>query len=79
MTRDAITQQARQILLTYDPVPRDWQKEALRIWSINYRGTVSVVTGGGKTIFCLLSMKEALRQLTAFIFFQKLNIGSTVN
>ena len=60
MTRDAITQQARQILLTYDPVPRDWQKEALRIWSINYRGTVSVVTGGGKTIFCFLSMKEAL-------------------
>ena len=31
--------------------PRAWQVEALRRWRENLRGVVSVVTGGGKTIF----------------------------
>ncbi len=41
--------------------PRRWQKEAFEIWQHEMRGVVSVVTGGGKTVFaqiCILSFKE---------------------
>lgn len=34
--------------------PRGWQAEALEIWKRGLRGTVRVVTGGGKTIFAQL-------------------------
>ncbi len=44
--------------------PRTWQNEALRIWvATGRRGVVSVVTGGGKTLFaalCMLEVREAL-------------------
>src|SRR5438874_1339258 len=36
--------------------PRQWQKTALAIWAENLRGVVSVVTGGGKTIFAEMCM-----------------------
>jgi superfamily II DNA or RNA helicase len=36
--------------------PRDWQREALAQWRKAMRGVVSVVTGGGKTIFAFLCM-----------------------
>lgn len=36
--------------------PRKWQLEALDAWSSKMSGVVSVVTGGGKTIFALLCM-----------------------
>lgn len=35
--------------LVYEP--RAWQIEALTLWKRQLRGTVSVVTGGGKTVF----------------------------
>jgi superfamily II DNA or RNA helicase len=41
--------------------PRRWQHEALERWRREMRGVVSVVTGGGKTVFaqlCILSFKE---------------------
>jgi superfamily II DNA or RNA helicase len=41
--------------------PRRWQIEALQNWKGEYRGVVSVVTGGGKTIFgelCILAFLE---------------------
>ncbi len=41
--------------------PRRWQEEAFKIWQHEMRGVVSVVTGGGKTVFaqmCILSFKE---------------------
>lgn len=41
--------------------PRNWQIDALRIWEKEFRGVVSVVTGGGKTVFaemCILSYKQ---------------------
>jgi len=41
--------------------PRRWQEEAFEIWQHEMRGVVSVVTGGGKTVFaqmCILSFKE---------------------
>jgi superfamily II DNA or RNA helicase len=31
--------------------PRDWQAKALETWSAGRRGVISVVTGGGKTVF----------------------------
>jgi len=37
--------------------PRAWQSEALNRWKAQYRGVVSVVTGGGKTIFAFLCME----------------------
>jgi len=40
---------------------RAWQKSALVRWSDTQRGVVSVVTGGGKTIFAFLCM-EAFRR-----------------
>lgn len=41
--------------------PRDWQYDALRLWLKDSRGVVSVVTGGGKTVFafqCMLAFRE---------------------
>lgn len=35
------------------PTPRHWQAEALKRWLSRRRGVVSVVTGGGKTLFAL--------------------------
>ncbi|MCY4474954.1 MAG: DEAD/DEAH box helicase [Chloroflexi bacterium] len=42
--------------------PRRWQIEALAAWSSQLRGVVSVVTGGGKTIFAMLCMVEVWRR-----------------
>ena len=40
-------------------VPREWQTNALARWiEYGYRGVVSVVTGGGKTSFAQLCIKE---------------------
>src|SRR5689334_9010824 len=36
--------------------PRAWQHEALRLWLKDSRGVVSVVTGGGKTVFAFQTM-----------------------
>jgi superfamily II DNA or RNA helicase len=41
--------------------PRAWQVEALEIWRHYLRGVVSVVTGGGKTVFAYLCIREFLR------------------
>jgi len=38
--------------------PRKWQFIALEKWKENFRGIISVVTGGGKTVFAFLSIKE---------------------
>lgn len=41
--------------------PRRWQSIALELWEENSRGVVSVVTGGGKTLFafiCMLSFRS---------------------
>lgn len=38
--------------------PRKWQQEALNIWLETYKGVVSVVTGGGKTIFAELCIEQ---------------------
>lgn len=40
---------------------RAWQKEALRLWSKNLNGVVSVVTGGGKTFFAILCLVKFFR------------------
>jgi superfamily II DNA or RNA helicase len=58
--RSDIARSDHHIIAAYDPPLRKWQAEALLIWSRLRRGTVSVVTGGGKTIFCYLCMREAL-------------------
>lgn len=47
-------------LTQYSPALRSWQAAALEKWEQHFRGTVSVVTGGGKTVFALLCMREAL-------------------
>lgn len=39
-------------------VPRGWQVEALSRWEKSFRGTVRVVTGGGKTIFSFFCLKK---------------------
>ncbi|MCH7663642.1 MAG: DEAD/DEAH box helicase family protein [Chloroflexi bacterium] len=42
--------------------PRRWQTEALGLWLRHCRGTVGVVTGGGKTVFaelCMLKFRES--------------------
>lgn len=47
--------------------PRAWQIEAIRRWiTAGYRGIISVVTGGGKTIFALSCIAE-LRPDTTLI------------
>jgi len=38
--------------------PREWQHKALGKWLVRMRGVASVVTGGGKTIFAFLCMRE---------------------
>src|SRR5215213_1340046 len=46
---------------------RDWQKLALGRWAnAGHRGIVSVVTGGGKTVFALACMRE-LRAETVLV------------
>jgi superfamily II DNA or RNA helicase len=42
--------------------PREWQENALARWSEQRRGVVSVVTGGGKTIFAFLCMEAFIRE-----------------
>jgi superfamily II DNA or RNA helicase len=42
--------------------PRNWQLDALSIWNQHQRGIVSVVTGGGKTIFAFLCVLEFLKK-----------------
>ena len=38
--------------------PRAWQEQALESWLSNMRGVANVVTGGGKTVFAFLCMRE---------------------
>jgi len=38
--------------------PREWQIQALNAWRPQMRGTISVVTGAGKTYFALLCINE---------------------
>lgn len=38
--------------------PRDWQRKGLDKWLTEMRGVASVVTGGGKTVFAFLCMRE---------------------
>lgn len=38
--------------------PREWQLNALELWRKEFRGVVSVVTGGGKTIFAEICMVD---------------------
>lgn len=38
--------------------PREWQRQALAVWSEKQRGVVRVVTGGGKTIFAQLCIEQ---------------------
>jgi superfamily II DNA or RNA helicase len=38
--------------------PRKWQIEAIEKWSPHFRGIVSIVTGGGKTLFALMCIKK---------------------
>jgi superfamily II DNA or RNA helicase len=40
--------------------PRSWQQAALARWKDGLRGVVSVVTGGGKTVFAELCILEFL-------------------
>ncbi|MCX2679021.1 DEAD/DEAH box helicase [Galbibacter sp. EGI 63066] len=42
--------------------PRGWQEQALKEWKKDFKGVVSVVTGGGKTLFaffCACEFKKA--------------------
>lgn len=43
-------------------LPRTWQREALSNWLANYKGIVSVVTGGGKTLFAFLCIIEYIKR-----------------
>lgn len=47
---------------TLQSEPRLWQREAFNIWKINNKGVVSVVTGGGKTVFAQICMLAFLEQ-----------------
>jgi superfamily II DNA or RNA helicase len=48
-------------------IPRDWQVEALAKWERNnHRGIISVVTGGGKTVFAL-SCIERIKPVATLI------------
>ena len=38
--------------------PREWQKQAIRKWLETYSGVISVVTGGGKTLFAFYCISE---------------------
>jgi superfamily II DNA or RNA helicase len=52
----------RDAIEEYSPNLRAWQQDAMGIWKRTYSGTISVVTGGGKTIFCFVCMREAILQ-----------------
>jgi len=43
---------------TLDVRPRRWQNEALEAWEKEFKGVVSIVTGGGKTVFAFMCMLE---------------------
>ncbi len=45
--------------------PRRWQRRALERWRPAMRGVVSVVTGGGKTIFAFLCMESFRKKYPA--------------
>jgi len=47
--------------------PRRWQSEALKFWINQFSGVVSVVTGGGKTIFAELCMEEFFKKFPSGI------------
>jgi superfamily II DNA or RNA helicase len=50
---------AQQWTLKYEP--RSWQVKALRLWNVDQRGIVRVVTGGGKTVFaemCMIAFRD---------------------
>lgn len=38
--------------------PRRWQIEAIAKWGKNFKGIISVVTGGGKTLFALMCIRK---------------------
>lgn len=43
--------------------PRDWQKNAIQSWIDNkHRGIAKVVTGGGKTFFAMMCIKELAQE-----------------
>lgn len=42
--------------------PRKWQINALDIWKKNFSGIVSIVTGGGKTIFAFYAILEFIKK-----------------
>lgn len=42
--------------------PREWQRSALDIWKSNSSGVVSVVTGGGKTVFAELCILDFIKK-----------------
>ena len=42
--------------------PRRWQLDALKLWSENFRGVVSVITGAGKTVFAELCIEQFLNR-----------------
>jgi superfamily II DNA or RNA helicase len=49
------------------PIPRSWQVAALAEWErANHRGIVSVVTGGGKTVFAL-SCVDRIRPIATLV------------
>jgi superfamily II DNA or RNA helicase len=53
--------------------PRRWQTQALEAWEqAGFKGIVSVVTGGGKTVFAVLAMRAlfdagSIRQVTILV------------
>ncbi|WP_075957743.1 DEAD/DEAH box helicase [Ornithinimicrobium sp. CNJ-824] len=48
-----------------DRTLRSWQREAMNLWTANNRGVVSVVTGGGKTVFALACASHFLAKRPA--------------
>lgn len=46
----------------YSFKPRGWQEEAFKKWKKNFSGTISVVTGGGKTFFAFISIAEFVKK-----------------
>lgn len=52
----------RLIKLNDQIKPRDWQLNALELWGRNLRGVVSVVTGGGKTLFAEMCITDFYRR-----------------
>lgn len=42
--------------------PREWQRAAFEIWKTNSSGVVSVVTGGGKTVFAELCILDFIKK-----------------